>query len=167
MRIGTARGDPGSTFRTIDGVTGDIEAFHFNRSVARIHELANSVGEFTPQGEADGWVHREALETLICLVGPMMPHLGEEMWQALGHDTLLADAPWPEADASLVVEETVTIAVQVNGKLRARLDMPRDAANDNVEEAALADDNVQRAIGDKTVRKVIVVPNKIINIVVG
>ncbi|MBC6440640.1 MAG: leucine--tRNA ligase [Rhodospirillales bacterium] len=153
--------------RAIDGVTGDIEAFHFNRSVARIHELANAVGAFSPAGEADRWAQREALETLICLVGPMMPHLGEDMWQALGHGTLLADTAWPEADPSLVAEETVTIAVQVNGRLRARRDMPRDAANDSVEAAALGDDNVQRAIGDRTVRKVIVVPNKIINIVVG
>ncbi|MBT5435416.1 MAG: leucine--tRNA ligase [Rhodospirillaceae bacterium] len=153
--------------KAIEGVTGDIEDFHFNRSVARIHELANVVGDFSPRDDADRWALREALETLIVLVGPMMPHLGEEMWQALGHEEILADAPWPKADPSLVVEDTVTIAVQVNGKLRAKLDMPRDGASDDVEAAALADENVQRAIGDKSVRKVIVVPNKIVNIVVG
>ncbi|MBN33936.1 MAG: leucine--tRNA ligase [Rhodospirillaceae bacterium] len=153
--------------RTIDGVTGDIEAFHFNRSVARIYELANAIEGFKPQGDGDGAVLREALEGLVLLIGPMMPHLAEEMWRTLGHDALLADSPWPAVDAALVIEETVTIAVQVNGKLRAKLDLPRDAANDNVEAAAMADDNVQRAIGDKSVHKVIVVPNKIVNIVVG
>ncbi len=153
--------------RAIDGVTGDIEAFHFNRAVARIHELANAIGEFKAESEADSWVHREALETLIVLCGPMMPHLGEEMWRALGHDTLLADHPWPTADASLLIEETVTIPVQVNGKLRAKVDMARGAANDDVEAAALADGNVQRAIDGKSVRKVIVVPDKIVNIVVS
>ena len=91
----------------------------------------------------------------------------EEMWRELGHTSLAADAPWPVADPALTVEDTVTLAVQVNGKLRAKLAMARDAANDDVEAAALADDNVQRAIGEKAVRKLIVVPNKIVNIVVG
>ena len=153
--------------RAIHGVSGDIEAFHFNRAVARVHELANAIGEFRAESEADSWVQREALETLIVLCGPMMPHLGEEMWQALGHDGLLADHPWPTAEAALLIEETVTIPVQVNGKLRAKVDMARGAANDDVEAAALADDNVQRAIDGKSVRKVIVVPNKIVNIVVS
>jgi leucyl-tRNA synthetase len=97
----------------------------------------------------------------------MMPHLGEEMWHALGHRNLLADQRWPVAEVGLLVEETVTIPVQVNGKLRAKVDMARGAANDDVEAAALADDNVRRAIGEKSVRKVIVVPDKIVNIVVG
>jgi leucyl-tRNA synthetase len=153
--------------RTVAGVTGDIEAFHFNRAVARIHELANAVGGFAPSDAADRWTRREALETLMLLVNPMMPHLAEEMWRALGHATLAADAPWPRADPALTVEDTVTLAIQVNGKLRATLACARDAANDDVEAAALADDNVQRAIADKAVRKVIVVPNKIVNIVVG
>ena len=88
------------------------------------------------------------------------------MWNRLGHDTLIADTPWPEADPDLATTETVTIPVQVNGRLRARLDMPRDAANDNVRSAALGEDNVKRAIGDRPIRKVIVVPNRVVNIVV-
>jgi leucyl-tRNA synthetase len=153
--------------KAIDGVTGDIEAFHFNRSVARIHELANAIGDFKADDGGDGWAHREALETLIVLSGPMMPHLAEEMWKALGHEGLLADAAWPVADASLIVEDSVTIAVQVNGKMRAKLELPRDGDRDAIEAAAMADDNVQRAMAGLTVRKVIVVPNKIVNIVVG
>ena len=153
--------------KAIDGVTGDIEAFHFNRSVARIHELANAIGDFKAGDDSDNWAHREALETLIILSGPMMPHLAEEMWKALGHEGLLADASWPSADASLIVEDSVTIAVQVNGKMRAKLELPRDGDKAAIEAAAMADENVQRAMADLTVRKVIVVPNKIVNIVVG
>ena len=179
-----------ATHRAIAAVTADIEAFHFNRAVARIHELANAIGEFSAAeaadgpsprrpaalartrgesgfGRAGGWALREALEALVVLAGPMMPHLGEEMWHALGHRNLLADQRWPVAEVTLLVEETVTIPVQVNGKLRAKVDMARGAANDDVEAAALADDNVRRAIGEKSVRKVIVVPDKIVNIVVG
>ena len=153
--------------KAIDGVTSDIEAFHFNRSVARIHELANAIGDFKAGDDSDAWAHREALETLIILSGPMMPHLAEEMWKTLGHEGLLADASWPSADASLIVEDSVTIAVQVNGKMRAKLELPRDGDKASIEAAAMADENVQRAMADLTVRKVIVVPNKIVNIVVG
>ena len=152
--------------RTIDGITGDIEKFHFNRAVARVHELANAIAEFEATEPGGPETLREALETLVRLIGPMMPHLAEEMWERLGHHTLLADTPWPEADPALTITDTVTIPVQVNGKLRARLDMPRDAANDNVESAALSEDNVRRAIGGRRVRKVIVVPNRVVNIVV-
>ena len=163
----TAAGLRQIVHKAIDGVTGDIEAFHFNRSVARIHELTNAIGDFKADDAGDGWAHREALETLIVLSGPMMPHLAEEMWKALGHEGLLADAAWPVADASLIVEDSVTIAVQVNGKMRAKLELPRDGDRDAIEAAAMADDNVQRAMAGLTVRKVIVVPNKIVNIVVG
>jgi len=163
----TATGLRQIVHKAIDGVTCDIEAFHFNRSVARIHELANAIGDFKADDAGDGWAHREALETLIVLSGPMMPHLAEEMWKALGHEGLLADAAWPVADASLIVEDSVTIAVQVNGKMRAKLELPRDGDRDAIEAAAMADDNVQRAMAGLTVRKVIVVPNKIVNIVVG
>ncbi len=154
--------------KAIDGVTGDIEAFHFNRSVARIHELANAIGDFKAGDGGDGWAHREALETLIVLSGPMMPHLAEEMWKALGHEGLLADAAWP--GRRCVPDRrrfSVTIAVQVNGKMRAKLELPRDGDRAAIEAAAMADDNVQRAMAGLTVRKVIVVPNKIVNIVVG
>ncbi len=152
--------------RTIAGITADIEKFHFNRAVARIHELANAIAGVQAAQPGALEALREALEMLVRLIGPMMPHLAEEMWNRLGHETLIADTPWPEADPALATTETVTIPVQVNGRLRARLDMPRDAANDNVESAALGEDNVRRAIGDRPIRKVIVVPNRVVNIVV-
>jgi leucyl-tRNA synthetase len=95
-----------------------------------------------------------------------MPHLAEELWQHLGHETLLAEMAWPEADPALTIDESVTVAVQVNGKLRATLNLPRDFAHDVAERSALADENVQRAMAGKPARKVIVVPNRIINVVV-
>ena len=97
--------------RTINGITGDIERFHFNRAVARVHELANAIAEFEVMEPGSPETLREALETLVRLIGPMMPHLAEEMWQRLGHHTLLADTPWPEADPALAITDTVTIPV--------------------------------------------------------
>ena len=96
----------------------------------------------------------------------MMPHLAEEMWQALGHAAFLVDAPWPEADPAFAVDAQVTVAVQVNGKLRATVALPRDAVAEAARSAALADPAVQRAMGGKPLRKVIVVPNRVINVVV-
>ena len=96
----------------------------------------------------------------------MTPHLAEEAWEALGHTTPLYATPWPEADATLLVEDTVTIAVQVNGKLRATIDLAKDTDKDTAEASALADAKVQQAIDGKAIRKVIVVPGRIVNVVV-
>ena len=145
-------------------MTEDIERFRFNRAVARIYELANSIDELA--SGANPTARRETLETLVRLLAPMMPHLAEELWQRLGHDELLADQPWPEADAALIVDDSVTIAVQVNGKLRATIELPRDSAREAAEQAALANEHVQRAMAGKAARKVIVVANRIINVVV-
>jgi leucyl-tRNA synthetase len=152
--------------KTIAAVTEDVEQFRFNRAVARLYELSNSLADFEVRGAGDGWALREALETLVRLIGPMMPHLAEEMWARLGHGGLLADEPWPAADAALVVDDTVTVAVQVNGKLRATISLPRDAAEDAARDQALAEPAVQRAMGDKAARKVIVVKNRVVNVVV-
>jgi len=111
-------------------------------------------------------VMREGVEAAVRLIGPMMPHLGEELWRALGHERLLADEPWPAADPALVVEETVTVAVQVNGKLRATIELPRDTGQAAAEQAALAQPTVQRAMDGKPPRKIILVPNRIVNVVV-
>jgi leucyl-tRNA synthetase len=152
--------------KTIVAVSDDLEKFHFNKAVARIRELTNTLGDLGGKGEGEGFVLREGCETVIKLIGPMMPHLGEELWRQLGHDTLLIDTPWPEADPALTVDESVTVAVQVNGKLRATLALPRDMAKDAAEAAALGDANVQRALEGKPVRKIVVVPNRVINVVV-
>jgi leucyl-tRNA synthetase len=149
--------------RAIAAVTEDLDALRFNRAVARIYELSNAVGA-TP-ASVDGGTRREALETLALLVGPMMPHLAESCWQALGHKTLLIDAPWPKADAALVRSDTITIGVQMNGKLRGELTVARDADSKAVEKAALALESVVRALEGKAPKRVIVVPGRIVNIV--
>ena len=152
--------------KTIAAVGDDIERFRFNRAVARIRELTNALEALSLDEAGAPEVMREGLETLTQLLGPMMPHLGEELWQALGHEKLLADEPWPKADAELAREDTVTLAVQVNGKLRGTVDLPRDADQRAAESAALALAAVQKALEGRAPRRTIVVPNRIVNVVV-
>ncbi len=149
--------------RTIAQVGDDLEKFHFNKAVARIREMTNTLGDV--EGPGAGWVLREGLEAAALLIGPMMPHLAEEMWRALGHQTLLADASWPQAQADLLTEDSVTVAVQVNGKLRATIQMPVDTPAETAETLAMAQPQVIAALGGKTPRKIIVVPNRIVNVV--
>ncbi|HYH22577.1 MAG TPA: leucine--tRNA ligase [Azospirillum sp.] len=152
--------------KAISGVSDDLEKFRFNKAVARVRELSNALGELDGKGPGEAWVLREGFEALVRMIGPMMPHLAEELWTQLGHTTLLADQPWPEADAALATDDTITVAVQVNGKRRAEIALPRDCANDVAQATALADPNVARAMEGKPARKVIVVPNRVINVVV-
>jgi leucyl-tRNA synthetase len=154
-----------STHKTIAAVTDDLDKFRFNRAVARIRELTNTLEELPSSELGAPEVLREGLETLTRLLGPMMPHLAEEMWQTLGGDGLLADQPWPVADSELTRDEQVTIAIQVNGKLRGTLDVPRDTDKAAVENAALDLPQVLRWLEGRPPRKVIVVPNRIVNIV--
>jgi len=151
--------------KTIQGVTEDLERFRFNRAVARIRELTNMLGDLQGDGPDIAWIRRIGLETAVQLIGPMMPHLAEELWSQLGHEFLLADSAWPKADESLLVEESVTVGVQVNGKLRGTVDLPVDADRETAESLALELDGVKRAMNGKAPRKVIVVPNKIVNVV--
>ena len=152
--------------KTIDRVTKDVEGFRLNRAVAQIYELTNTISAFKAGDEAGQWALREAWEALVRLSAPMMPHLAEELWQRLGHDVMLVAQPWLEADPALLVDEVVTLAVQVNGKLRATIEMPRDGENQVAEERALAEPAVARLLEGKTPRKVIVVKNRIVNVVV-
>jgi leucyl-tRNA synthetase len=157
-----------ATHKAIAGVTDDIEKFRFNRAVARIYEYANVLGEVKDNELADPAglaARREALDTLALLIGPAMPHLAEELWQRLGHGTLLAETAWPEADPKLVIDETVTVAVQVNGKLRATISLPRDCDKAEAERVALAEPAVVKALEGRPVKKVVVVPNRIVNVV--
>ncbi len=153
--------------KTIQGVGEDIERFHFNRAVARIREATNALAELdaSAAGPAAAWVLREGLESVAQLINPITPHFAEELWERLGHDTMLVDTAWPEADPALLVDETVTVAVQVNGKLRGTVDLPRGAAREDAEQAALALPAVEKASAGKSVRKVIVVPDRIVNVV--
>jgi leucyl-tRNA synthetase len=151
--------------KTIAAVTDDLDKFRFNRAVARIRELTNALDEMPVAEPGAAAVLREGLETLVRLLGPMMPHLAEEMWQELGGSGLLAEQPWPRADPEQIRDEQVTMAVQVNGKLRATMDIPLDTASAAVEDAALALPQVARWLEGHAPRKVIVVPNRIVNIV--
>jgi leucyl-tRNA synthetase len=151
--------------KTIAAVTDDVDQFRFNRAVARLYELTNTLEGLPADEPGAGAVLREGLETLSRLTGPMMPHLAEEMWQTLGHHGLIVDAPWPTADPDLARDEEVTIAVQVNGKLRGTIDLPRDAAPAAVEEAALALPQVARFLDGRAPKKVVVVPNRIVSVV--
>jgi len=153
--------------KALHEVSRNIEALRFNRAVAHIYEFTNTLSALGEKnGEDLAWALREALEILIILTGPMMPHLAEECWNALGaRETLLAQTPWPEAESGLLIEDTVTIAVQVNGKRRDELTVARDAAKEDIESAALKLDNVVRAIEGREVKKVIVVPLRIVNVV--
>ncbi|MBI1215775.1 MAG: leucine--tRNA ligase, partial [Alphaproteobacteria bacterium] len=150
---------------TIHELTQDLDKFHFNKAVARLRELSNALDAFAQQ-KGDGKVLREGVETLVRLMAPMMPHLAEELWQNLGHKEMLVDTAWPKADPALLENDSVTIAIQVNGKLRATVQLPRDVAKEEAEAAALGEPAVQKAMEGKTPRKVIVVPNRIINVVV-
>jgi leucyl-tRNA synthetase len=153
-----------ATHKTIKGITEDIEQLHFNKAVARMYEFANSVTAKL-QGDGAPEVLREALETMILLISPMMPHLAEEMWAELGHKTLVSEAPWPKAIEALTVDSTVKMAVQVNGKVRDTIEVAKDMAKEDVEALALGLEAVKKFTDDKTVRKVIVVPGRIVNIV--
>ena len=152
--------------KTIAAVSDDLERFHFNKAVARIRELTNALGDLAAEDDGTRWVLREGLETVALLISPMMPHLAEEMWLSLGHAALVVDTPWPQAEAALLVEDSVTVAVQVNGKLRATIDLPKDADSRLAEETALAQAPVIAALSGKPPRKVVVVPNRIVNVVV-
>jgi len=152
--------------RTIVAVTDDLERFHFNKAVARIRELSNAVEGLDSNDAGAAWVLRYASETLTILIGPLMPHLAEELWQNLGYQTLVADTLWPVANEEMLVDDKVTVAVQVNGKLRGTLNIAKDADKETIEQAALMLEGVKIFIEGKDVRKIIVVPNKIVNVVI-
>ncbi len=154
-----------ATHRTIAAVTEALDTFAFNVAVARIHEFANAI-EASAAG--DGAARREALEAMARIVAPMMPHLAEEMWSLLRPDekTLVAQLAWLESDASLAAADSVTLAVQVLGKLRATIAVPVGTDEATVFALAEADENVQRAIAGRPIRKRIHVPGRIVNFVV-
>jgi leucyl-tRNA synthetase len=152
--------------KALAGVSDDLEKFRFNKAVARIRELSNALADFKGTDAAGLWALREGYEAVVRLIAPMMPHLAEELWSTLGHSTLLAESPWPEADAELARDDQATVAVQVNGKLRATILLPRDADEATAREIALAEPNVAKAMDGKPARKVIVIANRVVNVVV-
>jgi len=157
--------------KTTAAISHDLTHFHFNKAVARIRELTNALESFNAidddaNTDANAWVLREACTFVTKLINPFMPHLAEELWHHMGHDGLLADAPWPTVDPALLVNNQITMAVQVNGKMRGTIEMSKDCPQDQAEAAALALETAIAAMDGKSPRKVIVVPNRIVNIVV-
>jgi leucyl-tRNA synthetase len=146
--------------QTIAAVASNIEALAFNKAVANIYELANAV-EKAPASAT----RAEAARTLLLLVAPMAPHLAEQAWAETGAQGLIAEAAWPVADPALLVEDEVTIAVQINGKLRDTLTAPKGSPRETLQEMALASDKVLRILEGKEPRKVIVVPDRLVNLV--
>jgi leucyl-tRNA synthetase len=154
--------------QTIAKVSDDIgRRYTFNTAIAANMELLNELARFedrSPQGRA---VVQEALEAIVRMLAPIVPHIAETLWGALGHVEPIDDGPWPEVDASALEQDTIELVVQVNGKLRGQISIASDADRGQIEQAALANENVQRFVEGKTVRKIIVVPGKLINVVVG
>ena len=156
--------------RGLARVSEDIERLRFNVCVAHIYELANafqgSLAELEDEPTADyRWAVREAADMLVRLFHPMMPHLAEECWAVLGHKTLVASEPWPRLEPDLLLEHTITLPVQINGRKRGDVTVARNAANSEIESAVLALDAVKRALDGRPPKKVIVVPQRIVNVV--
>ena len=146
--------------QTIAGIALDIEALAFNKAVAKLYELTGAIERAETSASRD-----TATATLMRLVAPMAPHLAEEAWAAAGNAGLIADAGWPEVDPALLIEDEVTIAVQINGKLRDTLTLAKGTPKDAIEAAALASDKIVRLLEGKAPRKIIVVPDRLVNLV--
>ncbi len=148
------------THQTIAAVASDIEALSFNKAVARLYELTGAAEKAAPSA-----TRSEAVRTLLLLASPMMPHIAEEAWHAMGEEGLIANAAWPQADPALLDDDEVTIAVQHKGKLRDTLTVAKGLPKDQLEAIALASEKVQRSLDGAEIRKVIVVPDRLVNIV--
>ncbi len=147
--------------QTVDGIAKDIEALSFNKAVAKIYELTNAVEKAKPSASRSA-----AIRALALLVAPMTPHLAEEAWADMGEEGLIADAAWPQVDPALLVEDEVTIACQVMGKLRDTITVPKGTSKDELQRLALAAPNVVRILDGATPKKVIVVPDRLVNLVI-
>jgi len=146
--------------RAIAGIGADIDALGFNKAVAKVHELANAIEKAQPSASRD-----IAIDTLIRMIAPMLPHLAEEAWAARGKTGLVADASWPEADPALLVEASVTIALQVNGKLRDTITVAKGTEKAEMERLAVTNAKVLTILAGATPKKVIVVPDRLVNLV--
>jgi len=156
------------TYQTLTKVGDDIGRRHtFNTAIAAVMELMNAVSKVKDTSEQARAVVQEALEKTILMLSPITPHISHELWNALGHEEAIVTVAWPEIDESALVQDKVELMVQVNGKLRSKISVAADADKDSIEALALADENVQRFIEAKEIRKVIVVPGRLINIVVA
>jgi leucyl-tRNA synthetase len=157
----------------LKSVSEHIERLRFNSAIAQVYQATNSLTDAAAKAKEAGhkvaddlaWAFREGAEILVRLAAPMMPHLAEECWAALGHKSLAAEQPWPVLETALLVDETVTLPVQVNGRKRADITVPRNAGNPEIEAAVLALEAVRRELGNRVPKRVIIVPQRIVNVV--
>jgi leucyl-tRNA synthetase len=151
-------------------VTSDIEdRFHFNTAISAIMELVNAIYQFDLENIKDKLtlaVIKEAIETAIILLSPIAPHITEELWRKLGRQESIFKTSWPAYDAAAMVEEEILIVIQVNGKLRSRISVPVDSSAEEIKKIALSDEKAGKWIEGKEIKKVIVVPKKLVNVVV-
>ncbi|MEO1961430.1 MAG: class I tRNA ligase family protein, partial [Paracoccus sp. (in: a-proteobacteria)] len=161
---GADRDDPDLTraaHRAIADVTRAIETFTFNKAVARLYELANAIGRSGAGGEP----RKAVLRIMAQLMAPMVPHLAEDVWTMSGGQGLVVDAPWPQADPALLVDDNVVLPIQINGKRRAEISVARDMPKDQIEAMVMADETVRRFLDGAAPKKLIVVPGRIVNVV--
>jgi len=152
---------------TLAKVSDDVgRRYTFNTAVAANMELVNELYKFEDNSAQGRAVLQEALDCIVLMLAPIVPHITHALWQALGHATAVVDAPWPVVDEQALLQDTLTLAVQVNGKLRGQIEVPADAGREAIEQTALTDENVARHIGTAQVRKIIIVPGKLVNVVV-
>ncbi len=152
-----------ATHRAIAAVTEDLSALRFNRAVARIYELTNAIA--AADTAIDGAVRREALEALVLLLGPMMPHLAESAWESLGHKIPVIETPWPKANPSLTKQETITLAVQVDGKRRDEVEISLGLSKEEVEKIVLEREPIKRSIAGRQVKRFVYVEGRVANVV--
>ncbi|MGE4578930.1 MAG: leucine--tRNA ligase [Desulfuromonadales bacterium] len=164
---GAARNLRRATHRTIKKVTEDIDGrFHFNTAIAAVMELVNALYGFEEKAKYPGAV-REAIEAVLRLLSPFVPHITEELWSLIGHRDRLSEAGWPQVDAEALVEDEKLIVVQVNGKVRGKITVAVDAGEEAIKAAAIEEENVARFIEGKTIRKIVVVPGRLVSVVVA
>ena len=151
-----------ATAKAIDEVTRSIETFAFNKAIAALYGLTNTIA----RANASTPAMKDAIRTLAKLMSPMTPHIAESIWSYQGGGGLCTQAPWPKADPALLIDDTVTLPIQINGKRRAEISVPKDMPASEVEKLALANEDVQKFLAGQPVKKLIVVPGRIINVVV-
>lgn len=153
---------------TIRKVSDDIgRRYTFNTAIAANMELLNDIGRFRDNSETGRALVREALDAAVLMLAPIVPHICNELWSALGHASDIVDCSWPAVDEAALVKDSVELIVQVNGKLRGKISVSNDADDDAIRDTALLEPNVKAHVEGKTVRKVIIVPGRLVNMVVG
>jgi len=153
---------------TISKVSDDVgRRYTFNTAIAANMELLNELGRFKDDSEQGRALVQEALDAAVLMLSPIVPHICQELWQAMGHSDAVVDCRWPVADESAMQKDSIELVVQVNGKMRGRISVAADASNEVITDVALAEPNVKRFMEGKALRKAIVVPGRLVNLVVA